>query len=175
MSIKKIIITIYKTFCSEEKYIKFLRREGVKIGEGCVIDKSAEFGTEPYLIELGNKVRITKDVRFITHDGSLWVLRNIGLADINSDYFGQIKIGDNTNIGWNAIILPGVTIGKNCIIAAGAVVTKDVPDNNVVAGVPAKTIEQIEKYAEKKLPFCHSTRSLNNYDKRVYLEKFYDL
>ena len=42
------------------------------------------------------------------------------------------QVGDNTNIGWNAIILPGVTIGKNCVIGAGAVVTKDIPDNSDV-------------------------------------------
>jgi acetyltransferase-like isoleucine patch superfamily enzyme len=52
-------------------------------------------------------------------------------------------IGDDVWIGANAVILPGVTIGKHCVVAAGAVVTKDVPDNSLVAGVPAKLIKQI--------------------------------
>lgn len=49
-------------------------------------------------------------------------------------------------IGAGAIILPGVTIGKNAIVAAGAIVTKDVPDNTVVAGVPATTLRYIKQY-----------------------------
>lgn len=55
-----------------------------------------------------------------------------------------ITIGDDVWIGGNCTILPGVMIGNNVVIAAGAVVTKDVPDNCVVAGVPAKIIKQIE-------------------------------
>ncbi|MBR1542506.1 MAG: acyltransferase [Bacteroidaceae bacterium] len=54
-----------------------------------------------------------------------------------------IVIGDDVWIGANAVILPGVTIGKHCVVAAGAVVNKDVPDNCVVGGVPAKIIKEI--------------------------------
>jgi acetyltransferase-like isoleucine patch superfamily enzyme len=54
-----------------------------------------------------------------------------------------IIIGDDVWIGANAVILPGVTIGKHCVVAAGAVVTKDVPDNTIVGGVPAKEIKKI--------------------------------
>ena len=54
-----------------------------------------------------------------------------------------VVIGDDVWIGANAVILPGVTIGSHCVVAAGAVVTKDVPDNCVVGGVPAKVIKNI--------------------------------
>ncbi len=54
-----------------------------------------------------------------------------------------VVIGDDVWIGANAVILPGVTIGKHCVVAAGAVVTKDVPDNSLVGGVPAKILKQI--------------------------------
>ena len=54
-----------------------------------------------------------------------------------------VVIGDDVWIGANAVILPGVTIGSHCVVAAGAVVTKDVPDNCVVGGVPAKVIKKI--------------------------------
>lgn len=54
-----------------------------------------------------------------------------------------IIIGDDVWIGANAVILPGVTIGKHCVVAAGTVVTKDVPDNTIVGGVPAKEIKKI--------------------------------
>ena len=54
-----------------------------------------------------------------------------------------VVIGDDVWIGANAVILPGVTIGRHVVVAAGAVVTKDVPDNCVVGGVPAKVIKQL--------------------------------
>ena len=54
-----------------------------------------------------------------------------------------VVIGDDVWIGANAVILPGVTIGSHCVIAAGAVVTKDVPDHTLVGGVPAKVIKKI--------------------------------
>ena len=54
-----------------------------------------------------------------------------------------VTIGDDVWIGANAIILPGVHIGQHCVIAAGAVVTKDVPDHSLVGGVPAKIMKQI--------------------------------
>jgi len=54
-----------------------------------------------------------------------------------------VSIEDDVWIGANAVILPGVTIGNHCVVAAGAVVTKDVPPHSLVAGVPAKVIKQI--------------------------------
>lgn len=63
------------------------------------------------------------------------------------NHIGQtkpVKIGNDVWIGGNVTILPGVTIGNNVVIAAGAVVTKDVPDNCVAGGVPAKVIKEIE-------------------------------
>lgn len=54
-----------------------------------------------------------------------------------------VTIEDDVWIGANAVILPGVTVGNHCVIAAGAVVTKDVPPHSLVAGVPAKVIKQI--------------------------------
>jgi len=59
-----------------------------------------------------------------------------------------VKIGNDVWIGGNVTILPGVNIGNNVIIAAGAVVTKDVPDNSLVGGVPAKLIRQLENDVE---------------------------
>lgn len=56
-----------------------------------------------------------------------------------------VVIGDDVWIGANAVILPGVTIGRHVVVAAGAVVTKDVPDNCVVAGIPAKVVKKLEE------------------------------
>lgn len=67
----------------------------------------------------------------------------------NLNIFGKIEIKDKCFIGINSIILPNVTIGPNSVIGAGSVVTKDVPPNTVVAGVPAKVICSLEHYKEK--------------------------
>lgn len=56
-----------------------------------------------------------------------------------------VMIGDDVWIGANAVILPGVTIGRHVVVAAGAVVTKDVPEYSVVAGVPAKVIKEVRR------------------------------
>lgn len=73
--------------------------------------------------------------------------------------FGQeINIGDNVWIGGNAVVLPGVSIGENAVIAAGSIVTKDVLPNTIVGGNPAKVIKQIthsdyDKWNEMKLEY----------------------
>lgn len=162
-----------KISVNNKQYINILRRGGVNIGENCIIDKTAEFGTEPYLVSLGDNVRITKGVSFITHDGGLWVARNLRLVEANADKFGRIRVGDNVNIGWNAIIMPGVTIGNNVIVGCGAIVTKDVPDNSIVAGIPAKVIESIEEYADKNRKRCVATKGMSSTDKKEYLLKIF--
>lgn len=147
---------------------------GGKLGKNCEIYSSVVFGTEPYLIEIGNNVRITDGVKFVTHDGGLWVLRNMYEDMKKADYFGKIIIKDNVHIGWNTVIMPGVTIGYNCIIGCGAVVTKDIPDNSVAVGVPAKVIESVEDYYNKKKDSCVMTKSLNILEKKKYLLEIFN-
>ena len=145
------------------------KSQGGVIGCGCEVQSQVEFGSEPYLISIGNHVRITQGVRFITHDGGVWTLRlEEGLSDI--DVFGPIKIGNNVHIGWNAIIMPNVTIGDNCVIAAGAVVTKNIPSNSVAAGVPARVVESIEEYRSKVLNKCVHTKHLSTREKKKYIK-----
>lgn len=159
--------------------IKYWQKKGAKIGEGCSIHGSANLGSEPYLIEIGNKVRINAGVYLITHDGGLWVLRNMENLDPTiyrrADAFGRISIGDNCHIGTNAFIMPGVTIGNNVIIGCGAVVTKDVPDNSVVAGVPARVIETVDEYAEKIADRLVPTKGLSKKEKKDFLMRNKDI
>lgn len=112
-------------------YQDYLRNQGVIIGEGCNIHKSAQFGSEPWLIKISDNVRITQGVKFITHDGGLWTLRKMGLIDSESVKYGSISVGNNCNISWDVTIMPNVHIGDNCVIAAGAVVTKNVPAGTI--------------------------------------------
>jgi acetyltransferase-like isoleucine patch superfamily enzyme len=109
------------------------------------------FGSEPYLIRIGNHCEITSGVRLITHDGATWVLRERSDWRPEINRFGIIDIRDNCFIGINAIILPDITIGPNAIVAAGSVVTKDVPPDTIVAGNPACVIGSVETYHEKCL------------------------
>lgn len=149
-----------------KKYI--LRKKGVKIGEGVDIGDKVNFGSEPYLIEIADNVRISSNVNLITHDGGLWTLRKMKILD-NADYFGKIVIGRNVNIGMNATIMPGVKIGENSIVGFGSIVTKDVPPNTVVAGVPAKIIETIQEYYRKKKNKCDFTKNMSYKQKKEYL------
>lgn len=90
------------------------------------------------------------------------------LADC--DRFGHVTIGDNCHIGMNAMILPGVSIGRDCIVGACAVVTHDVPDGTVVAGVPARPICTIEEYRDKHAHELLMTKHMTCDEKRAYVE-----
>jgi acetyltransferase-like isoleucine patch superfamily enzyme len=107
------------------------------------------FGSEPYLISLGHHVAVAADVRFVTHDGGLRILRH---KYPNIDRVGRIVIHDNVVLGLGAIILLGVEIGPNAVVGAGAVVTRSVPPNSVVGGVPARVLMSLEEYEAKALP-----------------------
>ena len=65
--------------------------------------------------------------------------------------FGRIKIGDNTFIGKGTILLPGISVGSNCIVGSLSVVSSSIPDNCVYAGSPAKFICTIEEFGDKLL------------------------
>lgn len=105
-----------------------------------------DFGSEPWLISMGNNIYITDGVKFLTHDGGTLLFRD-RVPDL--EITKPISLGSNVYIGNNAIILPGVSIGNEVIVGAGSVVTHDVPDHAVVAGVPAKTIKSTEEYFRK--------------------------
>mgnify|MGYP000849565594 CR=1 FL=1 len=162
MSYFSIIKSVYRqTFWDGVKYAKSL---GVKVGEGCCIYK-VHWGSEPYLIEIGDHVQITNDVRFFTH-GSSWVLRE---KYPDFDFFGKIKIGNNVYIGNCAIIMPGVTIGNNVIVGAGSIVTKSVPENKVIAGNPARILSDIEDFEKKIIPYNLKTKGLKFETKKKIL------
>ena len=171
--IKRVLSTVLRKIkiwkANDEEYIELLRKTGLIVGEGCSISKTAYFGGEPWLIRIGNNTRITNDVKFITHDGGLWTLRKIGKLDEKDVKYSAIKIGDNCNISWNVIIMPGVTIGNNCVVAAGAVVTKDIPDNSVWGGIPARHIETLEEYYDKVKNSVVKTNGMDNDEKKKYL------
>lgn len=160
--------------------VKLAREIGVRFTEESgkekcriLVEPSAAFGSEPYLITIGKNVEITAGVVFITHDGAAWSLRNIDEKYKTLDVFGPIKIGDNVFIGNNAIILPGVTIGDNVVIGAGSVVTKSVPSNSVAAGNPCRVIRSISEYGERSLgkDGAMHTKNLSHQEKRRSIQE----
>ena len=162
----KALINRYKKYRNP---IKYWRDLGASIGEGCDIYSSASLGSEPYLVCIGNRVRVAGNVLFTTHDGGAWVLRNLHEELRDVDKFGKIVIGNNVHIGAGAVIMPGVTIGNNCIIGVGAVVTRDVPDNSIAVGIPARVIKTVDEYAEQhKEEFVH-TKHMPSAEKKAYL------
>ena len=174
-----ILMSIIEKLAKRRDYVKYLRKKGCKIGEGCEIYLSANFGSEPYLIAIGNHVRVNSDVNFISHDGGVWVVRQYLKSTLNEaekiDMFGKIEVGNNVHIGTNATIMPGVKIGDNCIIGCGAIVTYDVPDNSVAVGVPARVIETLDEYIEKNKDDFVYTKSMSAKGKRQYLLKKYTM
>ena len=124
---------------------EYFRKQGAQIGEGCSIIPHS-LGIEPYLVKIGNNVTIAQGVKFITHDGAVWVFRK-EVPDIQ--VFGSIIIEDNCVIGENAILFPDIRIGQNSIVGAGSVVISDILPNTIAMGVPARPFGSVEKYKEK--------------------------
>ena len=143
-SIKKIIF-YFRLYTATQwtKSLIYSKYLGVKMGSKVRILHYPRWGSEPFLIEIGDNVTITRGVCFVNHDGGVALFRN-KYPGLN--VFGKIIIGNNVFIGINSIILPGVTIGNNVVIGAGSIVNKDIPDNSVVAGVPAKFIKELSQY-----------------------------
>lgn len=128
--------------------IRCSRFMGVKLGDNCRIYGNGPnmWGTEPFLIEIGNNVFITDKCQFVNHDGGTLIFRN-KIPDL--EITDRITIGNNVYIGLDTLILPGVKIGDNVIIGAKSLVTKDIPNNSVVGGVPARFIKSTNDYLQK--------------------------
>ncbi|MBV6396434.1 MAG: 2,3,4,5-tetrahydropyridine-2,6-dicarboxylate N-acetyltransferase [Anaerolineales bacterium] len=163
----KIFNTLFHMFLksySNQTRLWYARRLGVHVGEDCRL-YSVRFGSEPYLISIGNHVTITREVTLLTHDGGVWVWRH---QDPTIDYIRPIVIEDNVFIGVQAIILPGVVIGRDSIVGAGAIVTKSVPPGSVVVGAPARIVSTTDAYMQK-LKQGISTKGMSPQDKRETL------
>ena len=146
MGLRRIVQKLKLRYGSQETVITTLRGMGVRIGERCRI-YTTNFGSEPWLIRIGDHVCISNDVTFVNHDLN-WPLQD-KYASLTG--FGKIEILDNCQIGVRATILPNVTIGPDSIVGACSVVTKNVPPDTVVAGNPARPICSLEEYEQKCL------------------------
>lgn len=123
---------------------------GVSFGKGCRIH-TRHFGSEPFLISLGARVSLSRDVAFFNHDGATCLARD---ERGRRQSFGRIVIGDDVFIGARSTILPGVQIGNRVIVGAGSVVSRSIPEGVIVAGNPAVIIGTVADYIARRLSDC---------------------
>ena len=143
---------LLRIFCVRGGYrrAEYLKGKGFfkYIGEHCYL-QPWNFGTEPYLISLGNNVHIASGVTFVNHDIMFMMFNYMDNKHSYCLRQGEITVGNNVFVGSNSTILYDVSIGDNVIIGAGSLVNKDIPSGSIAAGVPAKVIGNFYEYRKK--------------------------
>lgn len=153
---KKIINRIIELWArrSSNAYCNWLKRKGVDIGVNsyiypinALIDVS-----RPSLVKIGSNCYMNQHFTLLTHDWVTKVFLETDRQFVNSS--GRVTIGNNVSFGQNVMVLKGVTIGDNCFIGAGSIVTKSIPNNSVAVGIPCRVVMTIEDYYQKRLQCC---------------------
>jgi len=170
-------VGLYLRVCRPDgvEWASYLKRRNVlyAMGDHCSVQTNVTF-TDPKYVRLGNNVRLSGCILF-GHDGSVNMLNRAYGCLI--DRVGKIDLRDNVFIGHGAIVLPGVTVGPNAIVAAGSVVNRDVPPNTIVGGVPARPVTELDAYVERlkaqttQLPWYPTLqRRTKEYDPELQVE-----
>lgn len=126
-----------------EQDLNKLIRRGLTVGKdftrmrGVIIDPS-----HCWHITIGDHVTLAPRVHILAHDASTKVFLNYTRVE-------NTRIGNNVFVGAGAIVLPGVTIGNNVVIGAGSVVTKDIPNDSVAVGNPARVVKKLHDYLDE--------------------------
>ncbi|MGH0431842.1 acyltransferase [Bacillus hominis] len=145
------------------KRADYLREKNILHGIGeNVFFQPRKLPGDPKLIRLHNNISIASGVVFVCHD-VLHQVFNYMSTDSGEFVFhmGCIEVMDNVFIGSNSIIMPNVRIGSNVIVAAGSIVTKDVPSGVIVAGTPAKIIGEFNDIYLKRAQESIAQRKYN--------------
>jgi acetyltransferase-like isoleucine patch superfamily enzyme len=169
--IRKIYRKLFQIIVGKLFPVKYAKKIGVNLLSGVKIYGTVRWSTEPWLITIGDGCHITDGVRFETHDGGTLLFRNI-IPDL--EITKPITVGSECYIGNNVIILPGVRIGNHSIIGAGAIVSRDIPDNSVAVGVPARVIKTSDEYLEKIKKESLHLGHLSGKEKDKALMKYYN-
>ena len=142
------------TIKSPMKRAEYMKKQGIfhSMGDRVMIT-SRKIPLYANLISIGSNVWMASEVEFIPHDVTHFMLNGRKDGHTYTEKIGCIEIGNNVFIGAGAKILYDVKVGNNVIIAAGTLVNKDVPDNSVVGGVPARVISSFDVYLAKRGAF----------------------
>ena len=166
----RIVSKPFIEFYRRWKPIDYARRIGVNFGKNPHFYGTTSWGTEPWLITIGDNVHITGNCKFINHDGGTLIFRD-RVPDL--EITKPIVIGNNVYIGEETMILPGVHIGNNVVIGARSVITKDIPSNVLAVGVPCRVIKSIDEYFEKIQKESIHLGHLNGRKKDEALKHYY--
>lgn len=140
----KWIRKILEYLRGEPQHLDKLMQRGLKVGKnftrmsGVVIDAA-----HCYHITIGDDVCLAPRVHILAHDASTWQF-------LGKTRAANVKIGNKVFVGAGSIILPGVHIGDNVIIGAGSIVTKDIPNNSVAVGNPARVVSALDVFLDKE-------------------------
>lgn len=138
---------------NSDKYIKYLRSKGVEIGKGNEIQWNCNIDTtRPSLVTIGNNCFFSTGFTLLTHDWVTHLFMNRYQELLPSS--GSVTIGNNVYFGQKVTVLKGVSIGDNCVIGLGSIVTHSIPANSVAVGAPAKVIGSTEDYFKKRQKQC---------------------
>ena len=151
---------------------RYARMIGVKVGANPHFYGPISWGSEPWIVTIGDNVHITGGCKFIAHDGGTLIFRD-QIPDL--EITKPITVGNNVYIGEESMILPGVNIGSNVVIGARSVVTRDIPDNSVAAGVPCRVIKTTGEYLEKLKRESLHLGHLSGKEKDKALRKYYNM
>lgn len=152
---RKLIVLRLLLAKTGRKKAEIIKKNGFigSMGDNCWYEPF-RVPAEMELVHFGNNVNVATEVMFMNHDLTATMFNNKYKTEHYRSRKGEIHIGDNVFIGARSTILYNVNIGNNVIIGAGSVITKDIPDNCVVAGVPAKFIKTFDEYKAKMDKAC---------------------
>lgn len=162
-------------------YVKYLRRKGVQVGDGCIFrnrDTIRVDITRPSLVTIGNNVDFNRNFQLLTHDYATGVFLRKYDDFVNSS--GAVVIGNNIVFGTDVVVLKGVEIGDNCIIGAGSIVSKSIPANSVAIGRPAKVVCSVDDFYERRKresineAFEYANSIIQRFHREPYYEEFYE-
>ena len=122
------------------------------------------------LISFGSNIKVATGVTFITHDVMAMVFNNCSDYEY-AENIGCIDIRDNCFIGAKSILMPGISIGPNAIVAAGAIVTHDVPPGEIWGGCPARCIGYFDEYMKKYKGVCEKKKGFEDCSSEVISQK----
>lgn len=125
--------------------LKSLKKRGLTVGKNFTMENRVRIDNGfPWLVEIGDNVTLAPEVMILSHDACTKKILGFGTL-------GKVIIGNNVFIGARSIVLSNTRIGNNCIIGAGSVVTKDIPDNSIACGNPARVIKTMEEFTKNKI------------------------